>query len=269
MKNILYVIILFVGFAVSAQNFAGIATYELKVNPEKLKSTISNIPNLDTQSKRMYEEKLRKSLEKSFLLTFNKTNSVYKEEQKLDINTNNNNTGSWSPYGMDIAFYKNLKDKIFITEKDLMSKLFYVKDSLKDINWVFHNETKKIGNYTCQKASTKIIIENEDYEEEDNDKSSNFFDNKEREEEKIIIAWYTIDIPINQGPSSYWGLPGLILEIEDNGDRLICSKIILNPKKKPKIKIPKEKDLISSKEYGILVEKKLKELDNNNIIPKQ
>jgi GLPGLI family protein len=270
MKKIINLTILLFGFITFAQNFSGIASYELKVNPEKLKSTISNIPNLDAQSKRMYEEKLRKSLEKSFSLTFNKTNSIYKEEQKLDLSSNNNNDdGSWSPYGMDVAFYKNLKDKVFITEKDLMSKLFYVKDSLEDINWVFHNETKKIGNYTCQKASAKIIIENEDYRQEDNDNSTNFFDNKEKEEEKIIIAWYTIDIPINQGPSLYWGLPGLILEIEDNGDRLICSKIVINPKKKPKIKMPKDKELISSKEYNILVEKKLKELDKNNIIPKQ
>lgn len=266
MRKIIIVITLLFDFLVSAQNFSGVATYEYKVSTEKLEKSASNIPNLNDQSKKMFIDKMRNNLEKSYLLSFNKTISVYREEQKLELNNTNNN-GSWSPYGMDVAFYKNLKDKIFITEKDLMSKLFYVKDSLEDINWVFYNETKKIGNYTCQKASTKIIIENEDYEEEDNDKSTNFFDKKE--EEKIIIAWFTVDIPINQGPSSYWGLPGLILEIEDNGDRLICSKIVLNPKKKLKIKIPKEKELISSKEYDILVEKKLKELDSNNIIPKQ
>jgi GLPGLI family protein len=268
MKIIISLVVLLFGLISYTQNFSGIATYELKVNPEKLKTTISNIPNLDEQSKRMYEDKLRKSLEKSFLLTFNKTNSVYKEEQKLDLNSNNNNNGSWSPYGTDIAFYKNLKDKVIITEKDLMSKLFLVKDSLPNMNWIFHTETKKIGNYICQKATTKIIIEEAD-SEEDTNKSTNFFNNEEKQNKKTVTAWYTLDIPISNGPFVYWGLPGLILEIEDNGDRLICSKIVLNPKKKPKIKTPKKKELISSEEYDLIVEKKINELNNNNIIPKE
>ena len=27
-----------------------------------------------------------------------------------------------------------------------------------------------------------------------------------------IEAWYTLQIPLKQGPAEYWGLPGLILE---------------------------------------------------------
>ena len=29
-----------------------------------------------------------------------------------------------------------------------------------------------------------------------------------------IIAWYTLDIPISNGPGNYHGLPGLIVEID-------------------------------------------------------
>ena len=34
----------------------------------------------------------------------------------------------------------------------------------------------------------------------------------EEEEQKTIevVAWYTLQVPVNQGPDGYWGLPGLI-----------------------------------------------------------
>jgi GLPGLI family protein len=256
--NKIIIIFLFLGFKISAQNFSGIVTYQYVVSSENIKASISGIPNLDENSKKMFEDKMRKSLEKTFLLTFDKYNSVYKEEQKLELNYKEGN-GSWSPYGMDIAYYKSYKDKLFITEKDLMGKLFFVKDEFKSLNWVISSETKKIGNYNCQKATAKIV-ENEVVV--DDHKSTNFFEDKSNNEEKIITAWYTIEISISNGPSLYWGLPGLILEIEENGDKLICSKVVINPRKKTKIKMPNKKSLISVVEYEEILKKKNKELEN-------
>jgi GLPGLI family protein len=40
-------------------------------------------------------------------------------------------------------------------------------------------------------------------------------DNLEMPKDVTITAWYTPEIPVNQGPENYWGLPGLILEIND------------------------------------------------------
>jgi GLPGLI family protein len=39
-------------------------------------------------------------------------------------------------------------------------------------------------------------------------------DNLEIPKDVTITAWYT-EIQVNQGPENYWGLPGLILEIND------------------------------------------------------
>lgn len=252
------VIFLFFGINIYAQNISGIATYQYIVSSENIKKSISEIPNLDENSKKMFEDKMRKNLEKTFLLTFDKYNSVYKEEQKLDLNNKEGN-GSWSPYGMDNAYYKNYKEKLFITEKDLMGKLFFVKDEFKSLNWVISSEIKKIGNYNCQKATTKIV---ENVVVVDDNKSTNFFEDKSNNGEKIITAWYSTDISISNGPSLYWGLPGLILEIEENGDKLICSKVVINPRKKAKIKMPNKKNIISIVEYEEILKKKNKELEN-------
>ncbi len=50
--------------------------------------------------------------------------------------------------------------------------------------------------------------------------------------EVTVTAWYTLDIPISQGPGEYWGLPGLILEVSEGRTAILCSKITLNPKEK-------------------------------------
>jgi GLPGLI family protein len=46
------------------------------------------------------------------------------------------------------------------------------------------------------------------------EKKTNFMDNLEMPKDVTITAWYTPEIPVNQGPEN-WGLPGLILEIND------------------------------------------------------
>jgi GLPGLI family protein len=62
---------------------------------------------------------------------------------------------------------------------------------------------------------------------EDKEKKTNFMDNLEMPKETIVTAWYTPEIPVNQGPDKYWGLPGLILEVND-GKTVLCSKVVLN-----------------------------------------
>ena len=52
-----------------------------------------------------------------------------------------------------------------------------------------------------------------------------------------ITVWYTPQIPVNTGPGNYQGLPGLILEVNDGTETVICSKIVLNPKDEVNISV--------------------------------
>jgi hypothetical protein len=58
-----------------------------------------------------------------------------------------------------------------------------------------------------------------------------------------------MDIPISQGPENYWGLPGLILEVNDGTTTILCSKIVINPKDRKEIKQPKKGTPITQKEF--------------------
>jgi GLPGLI family protein len=126
-------------------------------------------------------------------------------------------------------------------------------------------ETKMIGNNLCFKATTII-------EMPANAGSFSFgrrnADNKEEEEkeeaQKIelvpVTAWYSMDIPVSHGPGDYWGLPGLILEINAGNTQMMCTKIVMNPKEKSDISEPKKGKVMSQKEYDVMLKEKMKEM---------
>ena len=149
-----------------------------------------------------------------------------------------------------------------------MSKYFYVENKLQDFNWKLLSETKKIGNYMCNSAQLIIPVTEEErkaYEQEvlENEKSKTNFIKREKPIDRIINVWYTTEIPISNGPKEYWGLPGLILEVNDGKAIILCTKVVINTKK-TKVKIPREKNQIQQGEYDKIVEKKLAELENLN-----
>ena len=85
--------------------------------------------------------------------------------------------------------------------------------------------------------------------------------------EITITAWYTPEIPINQGPEGYWGLPGLILEVNDGKTIILCSKVVLNAKDKADIKAPTKGKVVSQKEYDDTIIKKMEEFRQMNSGP--
>ena len=76
----------------------------------------------------------------------------------------------------------------------------------------------------------------------------------------IVSAWYTMDIPVGHGPGDYWGLPGLILEIDAGETKILCTKIVLNPEEKADISEPSKGKVVTQKEYDKIVEEKTKEM---------
>ncbi|MFP8894900.1 MULTISPECIES: GLPGLI family protein [Chryseobacterium] len=97
---------------------------------------------------------------------------------------------------------EGLKTNIsYSIEKDKTNQKTYFKDRIgrdlysyeedRPLNWKIESETRKIGEYKVQKAET------------------DFGGRK-------WTAWFTTDLPYQDGPYKFGGLPGLIVKVEDD-----------------------------------------------------
>lgn len=279
-------LILFFTLAYTASNaqkdFQGMAVYESKTSMSDFKARFEGNKNITPDMQKMMEERMKKMFEKTFVLNFDKSASIYKEEEKLESPQSQGGMGirmMGSFTGGGGTFYKNVKDKIYVVDKEFMGKEFLVKDSLATLNWKMEAETRVIGGYTCYKATAVKAASKTDFrnfrprkegevkkeaDQPNEGKKTNFMDAVEMPKEITIAAWYTPEIPVNQGPEGYWGLPGLILEINDGKTTILCSKVVLNPKDKAEIKPSTKGKVVSQKEYDETVIKKMEEFREMN-----
>lgn len=254
-----------------AQEFQGMAVYESKTSTADFKSRMDGNKDITPEMRKMIEERMKKMFEKTFILNFDKTSSIYKEEEKLDAPGQGGSGFRMmsSMMGGGGTYYKNVKEKMFTVDKEFMGKEFLVVDSLPKLSWKLESESKKIGDYTCFKATAVKPVDASDMrnyrekkkkEGEEKKPSTNFMDDYEMPKEITITAWYTPEVPINQGPEGYWGLPGLILEVNDGKTVVMCSKLVMNTKDKVEIKAPKNGKQVKQKEYDEIVAKKMEEM---------
>jgi len=170
--------------------------------------------------------------------------------------------------------YKNVKENQLFVEQELFGKQFLIIDSLPTYKWKMGTETKKIGEYTCFKATAEVPIDttnvmnfrrrdsNENRDTASTDSTKTNVTEAENNDPKTILitAWYTPQIPVSQGPAEYWGLPGLILELSTDRTTILCSKLVLNPSTKIKIDPPKKGEKVSKEEYAKIVKEKTEEM---------
>ena len=263
-KNLLLSIcLIFTITTIRSQDFQGKAIYQTK---SSLDVDFSGSGMPADRVKRI-KEMMKSQLEKTYVLTFNKTASIYKEEAKLDQNGGRRGGMRFMMMGGSGSgkYYKNTQLKKLSKEQELSGKNFLIKDDLTSYEWKMEEETKMIGKNLCFKATTVIEVPERSTNIRFGRRNNND-DEKESEEEEIkmeqviVTAWYTLNIPVNHGPGDYWGLPGLILEISDGNTQILCTKIVMNPKKKEAISEPTKGKKVTQKEFDQIQTQKMKEM---------
>ena len=181
-------------------------------------------------------------------LLVTKSESVYtiqeiKEPDSKTIATGSGNIvsnirfSSASPH----TIYKNHRNKQMTAQANFDEKEYLIEDSLTELKWKIGKKTREVSGYPCIEATTKTAT------------GAN------------VTAWYAPDIPISDGPSSYWGLPGLILYLDINsGESILSCTSIEQINDLPVITAPVEGEKVSRAQYNQMVTEKNQALNEQN-----
>ncbi|MCD9582205.1 GLPGLI family protein [Tenacibaculum maritimum] len=172
MREITFVFTFCIVFASKAQNICGKVIYKEESNIDLYYKTVSLMV---FNQKESYTKYIRTKDVDSFL------EKKYTDENVQEI-IKSSNTGTK-------YIYVTKKDTYF-TDTTWKKTLTVREDDFK-WNWKIFNETKKVGDISCQKA--EIYFRGRYY-----------------------TAWFAMDIPVAFGPWKFKGLPGLILEVYDS-----------------------------------------------------
>jgi len=168
----------------------------------------------------------------------------YKTFSKLFLNaTQSKYEDSEESAEQDDAGYSWRKDEYTITRNfekktmrdiiDLLGKTYIIEDSLHAPKWKILNEMKEIAGHICMNA----------------------FWNDTLKKQKVT-GWYALDISNAGGPERFYGLPGLILEVDiNNGALVITADKIEQKKLTTELDLPKKikgKKIKESDYIGIL-----------------
>ena len=190
-----------------------------------------------------FADMLPKEQKSQKLLYFTSDASLYKlnDEKQEDETVSAEAEGAMVMVKMiqpDNKFFADLIDKKTIEQRDFMSRIFLVENTIDASGWKITGNQKSILGYPCQEA---VQIK----------------------DSSTTVAWFAPSIPVSAGPGKYLGLPGLVLAVDiDNGRRTInATSIELGVIGKDLIDKPKGGKKVSPEEYDQIVAEKRKEME--------
>lgn len=147
-----------------------------------------------------------------YVLTFNKDQSIYELDESDQAPLSRELQGALGKANYAKGPQTKTKQTFFnaaqlekIEMVEFMTRNFLVKSDMPAIAWKLTSERKKILDYVCLGA--------------------------EMEKDGVTYtAWFSAQIPISAGPSTFNGLPGLILGVEkDNEIFVLATAVDLSP----------------------------------------
>ncbi|MCE2708208.1 MAG: GLPGLI family protein [Bacteroidota bacterium] len=251
-------ILTFLGFGIHqafSQGFTGRAYYK---SSSKISISLDSTKMAPEQMAQI-QSALKKQMERNYILSFTPTESIWKQEESLGGGPATASAGGAvfmvASSGEGSTLYKDAAGN-YLQEQEMMGKEYLIKDKAEPFEWELSEETKKIGNYTAQKASFTKIVDSRRF-------STGMTEMENVKDTLQVTVWFTPEIPVSHGPEYYFGLPGLILEVQNQGRTLICEKIELNPSADPVvIERPSKGKPMTQAEFQVVQEEGMKQMMN-------
>lgn len=232
LKTLIFILILFSLNCYSQKNKNnGELTYRVSLdlveNLEFINKSSSSI-----EVKELVSRTIKNQDTLNYKLYFNEFESLFEKEKKMK--TKEGKMDLISILVGKGVFYNNRISKKILNQKESFGEVFLIDIPL--IKWVLTQETKKIGEYICYKATTIKVVENR--------KGKNKIN---------ITAWYAPHISANFGPKEYGGLPGLILELKEGDLLFLVKELKLNLKEKVEFKKPSKGKKVTLEEHNEII----------------
>lgn len=180
-----------------SQFIGGEAKYGIKKTETMFKQNKSSEKNefLNT-----VENEIEKNLPSfGFTLSYTNNEAIFKMDNVLiDQKERGKKLAFIIANGYDKFYYNKTTDSI-VMQTEVYGATFRVFTNISDTEWKISNERKQIDGFLCYKATTSYETVND----------VGTFNKK-------VTAWFAPEIPVPFGPAGFAGLPGLIVELQDD-----------------------------------------------------
>ena len=244
--------------SIAAQMKEGKISYERKINMHR------NLPN--PQMKSMVPEFRTDKFE----LIFNESVSLFRsvvDDEAPDPFANAGGGGG----GMRMNFrmptantFTDVSKQMQYEERAFFEKEFLIIDSLKQYKWKLSEETKTIAKQLCKKATTMITAPQMRMRVSiggggnNTDTAAN---TPRAPKETELVVWYAENIPVSFGPDNYSGLPGVIMEIDQDNGATVTTAVEVSAKyPKKELVAPTKGDKMNRAQFQENMQKLMQEM---------
>lgn len=198
MKKLIYLQFLLLS-SISAMSQSLVCNYNVKVDSTYLKEKNINVHEIFyTYTK--YLDKL------SYKLTIKDGESHYAVNPDFKKGLDENLVKVVQSVGGRGVYYFDKSNDKLLNQKFFFGEIYLIEQEKP--TWNYTDQTKVIDGIMCFKAFSLKKI-----------------DNGKRQFTKTTIAWYAPSLPYSFGPMNFIGLPGLIIELQENEAVLYLDKI--------------------------------------------
>jgi len=105
-----------------------------------------------------------------------------------------------------------------VSQKSVYEDTYLISDCIRSIQWRITNETREIAGYLCRRAKALVL------------------------DSIYVVAFYTDQKPVSDGPESFTGLPGMILGLALPNENVtyFATKIEDRPVSDKELEIPQK-----------------------------
>lgn len=266
MKYFLVALIYFYAFNANAQTSEGKIVYERTINMHK------RLPPEAEQFKAMVPEFQTSKM----ALFFNDHQSLYKaipqeENQLPEASSGGGRNFSFRFGGSDNSeTFRDYNTLQIVESRELGPKMYLIEDTLQELKWKLDGDTMTINGYLCYKATTEFnpmamfgmrAANAQGSGDAQNRRPSGDTTNSARRESmnnfrqqmmkpQKVEAWFTDAIATSAGPDTFYGLPGLILQLNIDDGTIVYKTVSLEElPKNETVAAPTKGKKITREEY--------------------